>query len=257
MTDGSNGRHTGSEISPDESASQIIPVDASEEEEERGSITDLPTDEEEVEESGEEEEESGSITDRPTDEEEVEESGEEEEREGSDAEEIELERVDVEESELLEEKSEDSDELEESDELADGEEESELEETELEESELPEDELGEEIQEDLMYEDLEEEEVSPEDKVAEYLARQAELALRKEAIAEVKAKGDWHPDEVFLFERLSMRSFEEVFPADWKREFPTLSADLFTADEKNAFINFNCGSTQLGECRITILAFQD
>jgi hypothetical protein len=122
-----------------------------------------------------------------------------------------------------------------------------LEENELDGDEVEEDELEEEIEEDPMEEDLEEDEVSPEDKVAEYLARQAELALRKEAIAEVKAKGDWHPDEVFLFERLSMRSFEEIFPATWKMEFPTLSGELFTTVPKNTFVNFNCASSALGE----------
>lgn len=108
------------------------------------------------------------------------------------------------------------------------------------------DELEEELEEDFEEEDIEEEEVSPEDKVAEYLARQAELALRKEAIAEVKAKGGWHPNEVFLFERLSMRSFEEVFPADWKVEFPTLSAELFTRVQKSTFVNYNCKSSHAG-----------
>jgi len=105
-----------------------------------------------------------------------------------------------------------------------------------------EDELGEEIVEDLE----EEAQVSPEDKVAEYLARQAELALRKEAIAEVKAKGNWHSDEVFLFERLSMRSFEELFPAEWKVDFPTLPGLLFTPSRENTFINYNCGSSASG-----------
>jgi hypothetical protein len=102
------------------------------------------------------------------------------------------------------------------------------------------DSLDQALEEDL------EVQISPEDKVAEYLARQAELALRKEAIAEVKAKGDWHPGEIFLFERLSMRSFEELFPAEWKVDFPTLSGDLFTTIRDNTFINYNCGSSASG-----------
>jgi hypothetical protein len=113
---------------------------------------------------------------------------------------------------------------------------------ETEDEEEESDELEEELEQDLE----EEPEVSSEDKVAEYLARQAELALRKEAIAQVKAQGDWHPDEVFLFERLSMRSFEEVFPANWKLDFPTLSGELFTKVQENTFINFNCDSSAAG-----------
>jgi hypothetical protein len=105
---------------------------------------------------------------------------------------------------------------------------------------------SEELEEDLE-DDLEEEpEVSPEDKVAEYLARQAELELRKGAIAEVKAKGDWHPDEVFLFERLSLRSFEALLPADWKREFPTLPEDLFGSAKETTLFNYNCSNSQHG-----------
>lgn len=117
--------------------------------------------------------------------------------------------------------------------------------TEGDEEEQDDDELEEEIEEDM--EDMEDEEVSPEDKVAEYLARQAELELRKDAIAEVKAKGDWHPDEVYLFERLSLRSFEVVFPAEWKRELPTLPADLFGNDNETTLINNNCRSTHTGK----------
>lgn len=109
------------------------------------------------------------------------------------------------------------------------------------------DELEEELEEDLVQEVVEEEEISSQDKVAEYLARQAELTLRKEAIAEVRANGGWHPDEVFLFERLSMRSFEEVFPAEWKVDFPTLSGDLFTTVQEITFVDYNFGSSAAGE----------
>lgn len=88
--------------------------------------------------------------------------------------------------------------------------------------------------------------VSAEEKVKEYLDRQAELALRRGAIDEVKAQGTWHPDEVFLFERLSMRSFEELLPASWQIDFPTLPEALFTTDPSKTFINFNCGSSSRG-----------
>jgi len=90
-------------------------------------------------------------------------------------------------------------------------------------------------------------EVSPEDKVEEYLARQAELALKKDAIEKAKAEGGWHPEELYLFERLSMRSFEELLPTSWQIDFPTLPEDLFTDVQDKTFINFNYGSSYRGE----------
>jgi len=92
----------------------------------------------------------------------------------------------------------------------------------------------------------EDEEVTAEEKVKEYLDRQAELALRRGAVDEVKAQGTWHPDEVFLFERLSMRSFEVLLPASWQIDFPTLPEALFTTNPDKTFINYNCGSSSRG-----------
>lgn len=92
----------------------------------------------------------------------------------------------------------------------------------------------------------EDEEVDAEQKVQEYLDRQAELALRKGAIDEVKAQGTWHKDEVYLFERLSMRSFEELLPSSWQVDFPTLPKVLFSSDPAKAFISFNSGSSSRG-----------
>jgi hypothetical protein len=85
------------------------------------------------------------------------------------------------------------------------------------------------------------------EKVEEYLARQAELALKKDAIAQVKAQGDWHPDEVFLFERLSLRSFEPIVPREWQIDFRTLPEDLFEEDKNRALINFNHRSSIAGK----------
>jgi hypothetical protein len=98
-------------------------------------------------------------------------------------------------------------------------------------------------------EEIEEEEpeISAEAKVEEYLARQAELALRKEEIEKAKAAGDWHADELFLFERLSLRSFEELIPQDWKIDFPTLPEILFTKEMAHTFVNYNCSSSYRGK----------
>lgn len=79
-----------------------------------------------------------------------------------------------------------------------------------------------------------------EQKVQEYLARQAELALRKEDVEKAKASGDWHPEALFLYERLALRSFEPLLPVDWQIDFPTLPEILFTHDDENTFVNPNC-----------------
>ncbi|KAE8447722.1 hypothetical protein EG329_010529 [Mollisiaceae sp. DMI_Dod_QoI] len=79
-------------------------------------------------------------------------------------------------------------------------------------------------------------------KVKEYLARQAELALRREDVEKVKAAGDWHPDAIFLFERLSFRSFEEVLPDVYKIDFSTLPEDIFAPSSQDTFVNYNCRS---------------
>ena len=84
------------------------------------------------------------------------------------------------------------------------------------------------------------EEATAREKVEEYLARQAELALKRDVIAEVKQQGTWHPDEVFLFERLSLRSFEALIPQEWQIDFGTLPEDLFHQDKDKVLINHNC-----------------
>jgi hypothetical protein len=94
---------------------------------------------------------------------------------------------------------------------------------------------------------LQDEEASAREKVQEYLARQAELALKKEAIKEVKAQGNWHPDEVFLFERLSLRSYEELLPQEWQIDFRTLPEDLFNKNKDSVLINYNCSPSFHGK----------
>lgn len=77
-------------------------------------------------------------------------------------------------------------------------------------------------------------------KVKEYLAQQAELALRREDIEKAKAVGDWHPDALVLFERLSLRSFEVILPEIYKMDFRTLPEDLFAEPDEDTFVNYNC-----------------
>jgi hypothetical protein len=99
------------------------------------------------------------------------------------------------------------------------------------------------------------EEAVAEAKVQEYLARQAELALRREDVEKAKAAGDWHPDEIFLFERLAMRSFEELIPAEWQVDFPTLPQILFTDDLERTFVNFQCVSSYRGAFLLRIFGW--
>ena len=93
--------------------------------------------------------------------------------------------------------------------------------------------------EDEVEEEEVDEEAAAEAKVQEYLARQAELALIREEVEKVKAAGNWHPDEIFLFERLSMRNYEEVIPAEWQIDLPTLPETLFTDDPEKMFVKNN------------------
>jgi hypothetical protein len=108
--------------------------------------------------------------------------------------------------------------------------------------------------EEAIEEDIEEDEIEEVDqdavaqvKVQEYLERQAELEMRREDIEKARAAGDWHTDELFLFERLTMRSFEELIPLEWKIDFPTLPELLFTDEPAKTFINYNCNSSARGE----------
>ncbi|TVY71464.1 hypothetical protein LSUE1_G007364 [Lachnellula suecica] len=105
-----------------------------------------------------------------------------------------------------------------------------------------EDDLGQE-EDEIEEEDLD---AAAQAKVQEYLERQAELESRREDIERVKAAGDWHADELFLFERLTMRSFEELVPYNWMIDFPTLPDIIFTDDPENTFINYNCSSSGRG-----------
>lgn len=98
------------------------------------------------------------------------------------------------------------------------------------------------LQEDQEFED---EEVTGEDKVAEWQARQAELAVRLGNIEKARA-ADSHPDAFFLTQRIQLRSFEAIMPALWQIDFPALPQDLFTDDEEKQFINSNSVSSYAG-----------
>lgn len=92
---------------------------------------------------------------------------------------------------------------------------------------------------EMAFEVEEDEQISAEVKVAEYLARQAELELRLKDVEAFKLSGK-HKDEIYLFERMSMRGFEELLPVAWQIDFPTLPIDIFTNNPDKTLVNSNC-----------------
>ena len=90
-----------------------------------------------------------------------------------------------------------------------------------------------------------EEETTAQRKVQEYLARQAELMSRQEEFKKHIAGGQWHSDELYLFDRLSMRSFEPIFPLIWQLDLPTLNPALFSKGK--TFFNSNYAGRDYGE----------
>ena len=106
---------------------------------------------------------------------------------------------------------------------------------------------GHEEVEEGKFDDVEwqaEQETTAQKKVQEYLARQVELMSRQEEFKKNIAGGKWHPDELYLFDRLSMRSFEPIFPLIWQLDLPTLNPALFS--KGTTFFNSNHAGRDYG-----------
>lgn len=101
------------------------------------------------------------------------------------------------------------------------------------------DEESEESYEEAQIDIEREEQMEAGEKVAAFLARQREYEKKKEEIEQVKLSGDWHPDEVFLFARLSLRCFEPILPMEFKWYFPTFPEDLFTSEPGKTFLDYH------------------
>lgn len=107
---------------------------------------------------------------------------------------------------------------------------------------------GSEVNPDLMDEDEEEDEdeVSAEQKVNEYLARQAaELARAKETVGRAREEGEWSPEEIFLLERLQYMGHEGILP-HWAKQYwlKTVPEAMWCAnDDYNALL----GDSSKGE----------
>jgi hypothetical protein len=94
---------------------------------------------------------------------------------------------------------------------------------------------------DLDLNTKEESELSAEAKVHLFLDRQTELARRQETI-DRKREGNWHEDEIMLFQKLSMRGFEPLLPSHWNYDFRTCPATIFSRNENETFINARSGN---------------
>jgi hypothetical protein len=84
---------------------------------------------------------------------------------------------------------------------------------------------------------LAEDEQTAEEKVLDYIDRQEVFAQRRVAVEDARDGPDFEDEEVDLFDRLAMRSFEPLIPAQWHRDFPTLPPVLFAQDRDEEFIN--------------------
>ncbi|KAF7860480.1 hypothetical protein EAF04_008605 [Stromatinia cepivora] len=103
---------------------------------------------------------------------------------------------------------------------------------------------------DYMDEDEEEDEdeISAEQKVNEYLARQAaELARAKETVERAREDGEWSPEEIFLLERIQYMGHEGLLP-HWAKErnFRTVPEAMFCPDD-NALLGESSKSIQMLE----------
>lgn len=85
-------------------------------------------------------------------------------------------------------------------------------------------------------------------KEQERLAREADLATRLEAIDNARLEEGWHPDELYLYERIEMRGFEPLLPLQWKIDFPSIPSYLFIDHNiEKPLISFNYGPPYTGK----------
>ncbi|KAM0313139.1 hypothetical protein ACHAO8_005779 [Botrytis cinerea] len=94
----------------------------------------------------------------------------------------------------------------------------------------------------------EEDQISAQQKVDEYLAKQAaEFAMAKETVERARADGEWSPEELFLLERLQYMGHEGLLP-HWAKErnFRTVPEAMFCPDD-NALLGESSKSIQMLE----------
>lgn len=103
---------------------------------------------------------------------------------------------------------------------------------------------------DVDSEGSEESEVSGEDKVRNYLSNQS-VAPQSSPNSKIRSSKqtdhDFHPDESALWARLEARGNEPIIPAHWAQDFRTFTADFFSADLEETFINSASGKDFQGK----------
>lgn len=74
-------------------------------------------------------------------------------------------------------------------------------------------------------------------RVVEFLEAQEKLVVAKQAIADVRARGEWREEEIALYEKTQMRGLEAMFPNDWKKDFPTVPDRVFVLPKEESFFD--------------------
>ncbi|SZF03479.1 unnamed protein product [Blumeria hordei] len=88
--------------------------------------------------------------------------------------------------------------------------------------------------------------IDVEAKVHEYLDQQVEFSRHQDDPIE-KVSGEWRPEELFLYERFNLRSYEAMLPSSWKVDLPKLPNAVFAETDNNkTYINTNFTSSSYG-----------
>lgn len=76
----------------------------------------------------------------------------------------------------------------------------------------------------------------------EYFIDVEDERTRRQEMLRQTETGDRTPEEIALFEKLTMRGFEPIVPRNWMMDFQTLPETMFTNDEAEIFINAASGN---------------
>lgn len=76
----------------------------------------------------------------------------------------------------------------------------------------------------------------------EHLLDVEDERIRRQEMLKQIERGDRSPEEIALFEKLTMRGFEPIIPSHWTMDFKTLPETMFTNDESAIFINAASGN---------------
>ena len=83
--------------------------------------------------------------------------------------------------------------------------------------------------------------LTKEEKKEHFLDVEDERIRRQEMLKQLE-RGDRTPEEIVLFEKLTMRGFKPIIPRIWMMDFKTLPETMFTSDESEIFINAASGN---------------